>query len=175
MDREKCKVLACPFCDHSSHSPKQLRAHVRSSHPKVKSPYKCPNCEFSSERLHILVVHKADKHGPDAKELGCDTKEIENDPVVANNAAENRDGDEEMKYSELCCPVQDCGFVGKSKSKLDLHAKMHGRRHSCKECEVSKGHSCHSIIYSKRNIIETQNANGTHHEFQNAPMSATPQ
>ena len=159
MDLEKCKVLSCPFCDHSSQSPKQLRGHVRSSHPKIKSPYKCPDCEFSSERLHILVVHKADKHGPDAKERGCDAQEIENDPVVANNnAAENREGDEETKYSELCCPVQDCGFVGKSKSKLDLHAKMHGgRRHSCKECEVrhanQSAHSCHSIIYSKIIIV----------------------
>ena len=147
-DKDQDKVSLCPFCDHSSQSPKQLRGHVRSNHAKLKPPYKCPNCEFSSERLHILVVHKAEKHAPGTKQLGCDKQEIENDPVVANNSAEIGDGDEESKYSELCCPVQDCGFVGKSKSKLDLHAKLHGRRHCCKECKVRLSYiTCTTEVY----------------------------
>lgn len=136
------KVFLCPFCDHSNQSPKQLRNHVRSNHAMLKPPYKCPHCAFSSERLHLLVVHKAEKHDPRIKESGCDNREIENDPVVANNSADIGDGDEESKYSELCCPVQDCGFVGKSKSKLELHAKLHGRRHGCKECKVRLTTEC---------------------------------
>lgn len=138
-NKDPDKASLCPFCDHSSQSPKQLRGHVRSNHAKLKPPYKCPNCKFSSERLHTLVVHKAEKHAPcpGTKERGRDKQGIENDPVVANNSADIGDGEEESKYSELCCPVQDCGFVGKSKSKLDLHAKLHGRQHSCKECKKS--------------------------------------
>ena len=130
------KVSLCPFCDHSSRSPKQLRSHVRSYHAKIKPPHKCPKCEFSSERLQLLVVHMAEKHTQGTKTSGRDKKEIENDPVVANNYGDKCDEDEESKYVELCCPVQDCGFVGKSKSKLDLHAKLHGRRHCCKDCKV---------------------------------------
>ena len=146
------KTTPCPFCDHRCHSLKQLRGHVRSDHAVLKAPYRCPDCEFSGERLHLLIAHRAEKHGPArTKEGGAcvvadDDKESENvaaGAAVATNtaaAAANVSGcdEEESKYSELCCAVRGCGFVGKSKSKLDLHTKLHGRRHSCKECKVGR-------------------------------------
>ena len=144
------KTTPCPFCDHSCPSLKQLRGHVRSNHAMLKAPYKCPDCEFSGERLHLLTAHRAEKHSPARTKdsaaciVAGDDKGVENvgDTVVATTttAAANIGGcdEEESKYSELCCAVQGCGFVGKSKSKLDLHTKLHGRRHSCKECKVGR-------------------------------------
>ncbi|CAH1401249.1 unnamed protein product [Nezara viridula] len=59
------KNYQCPYCDHKTGFPTNLKNHIMAIHTKEK-PHKCPHCDYSSVRpgnlkAHVMSFHTKEK------------------------------------------------------------------------------------------------------------------
>ena len=136
----------CDYCTFMTQGDRQLRAHIKSSHPG-KTLFNCDKCDYKSNWLGNLKVHKASLH--EAVIYSCDKCDYTNKwrPPFLEHKREkhgefirNSKYSEDLVFKEILCDV--CGFKAQSRKSLRIHEEsQHQQSFICEDC----GHIASSL------------------------------